>query len=375
MSAAAPQIDDLEGLRKSGRAETFVFLIDSAKRGAMYPNASDYEVTLNTPLRNVFSVSLLSATIPWSCYTVDVGSNTLAYRLTGRSPPQEVTATLTPGNYTLPTLCEALSEALAPLPGALQVTTLSSPPDLSGKVSISSVDAYQVRAKITLRPAGSATVQYSQEATVTAENSSIPLRVEWDAATAPTLVAGAAWEVLVVPLSSADPVRVFQEYSNVAYGADPPVDGGEEGEGLPGTDLAAERVVCATVDVAQGVFRVDSAGVCDVTGTRYALVRMPGIEDLVNQDRVAESGSIVTGGMGVVYSQGWGYASQGFTGFPPRVFFPQDKLSKIRIRIEDDAGRLFNSNGINHMLQISISHLVPQRSDDINLLHKLLQHS
>jgi hypothetical protein len=144
MSAAAPQIDDLEGLRKSGRAETFVFLIDSAKRGAMYPNASDYEVTLNTPLRNVFSVSLLSATIPWSCYTVDVGSNTLAYRLTGRSPPQEVTATLTPGNYTLPTLCEALSEVLAPLPGALRVTTLSSPPDLSGKVSISSVETFEI---------------------------------------------------------------------------------------------------------------------------------------------------------------------------------------------------------------------------------------
>ena len=89
-------------------------------------------------------MSLLSATIPWSCYTVDVGSNNLAYRLTGRSPPQEVTATLTPGNYTLPTLCEALSEALAPLPGALQVTTLSSPPDLSGKVSISSVETFEI---------------------------------------------------------------------------------------------------------------------------------------------------------------------------------------------------------------------------------------
>ena len=89
-------------------------------------------------------MSLLSATIPWSCYTVDVGSNNLAYRLTGRSPPQEVTATLKPGNYTLPTLCEALSEVLPPLPGALRVTTLSSPPDLSGKVSISSVETFEI---------------------------------------------------------------------------------------------------------------------------------------------------------------------------------------------------------------------------------------
>lgn len=455
MAAALP--DDLDALKRYGQAQTFVFLVDSNRRDkAFWPSPSEYEISLSHPLRNVFSVSLLSATIPRSGYTVDASKNTLALSLTSRTPAQAVVVSLEPANYTLPTLCEALNAAFAADAAAssagLSVSPLSSPPDLANKVSISGAEAFALdhsastladalgfadsppagggyasaaaegestaafdgpvpvanfltasdaapiaqafvcsasgaltsaklyavphaqgasSAGVTVAVKSGAVVLATASGTVSAATSSIPLDLVFAAGGGAALVAGTHYSIEVRAASASAPVDAYVELSNVAGDEGVAATGGVGGGGLEGQDPAEPRQLCASVFVAASGQALRSSGVCDLTGARMAVVRMPDIEQLAYEDRYAETG-ILTGGLGVVNLGGWGYSSATFTGFPPRVFHPLTKLSKFRVRIETEAGALFPAQGVNHTLQLAVSYLVPAAADEINLLKKLL---
>lgn len=110
--------------------ETYVFLADSSKRDRiMHPESNEYALQFQIPFQNVCSFSLLDATIPSTHYLVDEGSNTLTYTL--EDDPEVFVLTVTPGNYTMTQLLDALNLQLF---GGVTVDPVSTPVELSNRV-------------------------------------------------------------------------------------------------------------------------------------------------------------------------------------------------------------------------------------------------
>ena len=71
-------MDDIEYLQAHGVEQTYVFLADSSQRDtAVYPTASEYDITFNAPFRNVVKFELLEVNIARTDYLVDSSENTL----------------------------------------------------------------------------------------------------------------------------------------------------------------------------------------------------------------------------------------------------------------------------------------------------------
>ena len=143
-------MDDVQHLLEHGKEESYLFLCDSRLRDLdVFPTPSEYEVTFASPFRNVFSIDLIDATVPRTEYNIDAGRNTLTYALAHplTATADDVnflaavrTATVDPGDYTLPHLVEALNTALGSVAEArgdayaLAVQPASNPTDISNKV-------------------------------------------------------------------------------------------------------------------------------------------------------------------------------------------------------------------------------------------------
>ncbi len=122
-------MDDIRYLAHHSKEESYLFMCDSKSRDVdVFPTPSEYQIAFATPFRNVFSVDLIDATVPRTEYTVEVGRNTLTYAVQGQ-PTRRVA--LSPGDYALPQLVEALNAVLV---DGLRVETLTVPSELSNKV-------------------------------------------------------------------------------------------------------------------------------------------------------------------------------------------------------------------------------------------------
>lgn len=115
-------MDDVQWLRSRGEVveQQFMFVVDSAARDrTAYPTPSDYIVSLPMPLRNVFAVDLVDATIPRTEYSIEKTSNTLLYAPShdhvsaddARAAGRCVTVRIPPGDYTAPLLVDTLNAA------------------------------------------------------------------------------------------------------------------------------------------------------------------------------------------------------------------------------------------------------------------------
>ena len=114
--------DDVHWLKSQGglAEKSFLFVVDSAMRDKLaYPTPSDYVVPLPMPLRNVFSVDLVDATIPRTEYSVERATNTLVIAVTqafatidaARAAGAAVSVSVPPGNYNVLQLIEVIDSA------------------------------------------------------------------------------------------------------------------------------------------------------------------------------------------------------------------------------------------------------------------------
>lgn len=143
-------MDDIEYLQAHGVEQTYVFLADSSQRDtAVYPTASEYDITFNAPFRNVVKFELLEVNIARTDYLVDSSENTLTYSL---DTPTSIatwasdvagnvrTVTVPPGDYNFPQLVDELNSQLANVANAysdatvVQVAQVTTPYDISNKI-------------------------------------------------------------------------------------------------------------------------------------------------------------------------------------------------------------------------------------------------
>ena len=73
-------LEDVDYLLDHSEQQSMLLLIDSAARDVdKYPTASTYTIDLDQPIKNVFGVEILDATVPVSQYNVNKHNNSLAF--------------------------------------------------------------------------------------------------------------------------------------------------------------------------------------------------------------------------------------------------------------------------------------------------------
>ncbi len=75
-------IDDVDFMQEHSVKDSATFLIDSAVRNRRYdPYPSDYTIEFSEPIRNVFGLDILDASIPGTMYNIDYHNNQLRYHV------------------------------------------------------------------------------------------------------------------------------------------------------------------------------------------------------------------------------------------------------------------------------------------------------
>jgi hypothetical protein len=114
-------MDDVETILSKGTDETYIFLVDSAKRDkAAYPTPSEFEVVFNSQFRNITKFEILNVSIPRTDYLVDETERSLTYAIgqptnisTWQSELTQIrTANITPGDYNLSQLIDEMNNQL-----------------------------------------------------------------------------------------------------------------------------------------------------------------------------------------------------------------------------------------------------------------------
>ena len=119
-------MDDIDYLKAHSQRHSYMFYVDSAKRNRqMYPRPNHYQVQFNTPLRNVYSIQVLDASIPRTHYNVDKHNNRLYYK-TDSDVEHHVDIDI--GDYTAQQLLSALNSTLNN--NSIFVDFLSTPPEM-----------------------------------------------------------------------------------------------------------------------------------------------------------------------------------------------------------------------------------------------------
>lgn len=128
-------MDDVHYLRKHASEESFLFVVDSARRDtAVYPEPHEYEVAFNAPFRNVVGLDLIDATLPRTEYLVERGANTLVLD----AGHGKTTVAVPPADYNILQLVEALNAALATAvaPATVLVRPSTTPAELGNRVRL-----------------------------------------------------------------------------------------------------------------------------------------------------------------------------------------------------------------------------------------------
>jgi hypothetical protein len=147
-------MEDVHALQARGSLaeQSFMFVVDSASRNMLaYPSASEYVVDLPVPLRNVFAVDLVDATVPRTEYAVEAGRNAFVYALTHQYRTLEAATNagaarrvhVPPGDYNLPQLAVAFNQALGET-APLRMDFVSDPPEVTNRVRLVCTEPFAV---------------------------------------------------------------------------------------------------------------------------------------------------------------------------------------------------------------------------------------
>jgi len=404
-------MDDINYMRKHAGEESFLFVVDSSRRDtAVFPQPNEYEVTFHAPFRNVVGLDLIDATIPRTEYLLEAGSNTLAYTHAGT----RYAASVDPGDYNLLQLVAALNKVLAP---RLKVEVTATPPEITNKVRFVADAPFSLHvAESTMRKAlglgvagtldssgergilGTATVVKGPLPALSSSPMSPPVRQTFACPSAGTvtevrayvrseaaavvhvavvsaaiqLVAetsvsttGADFEQLTIPISAP---LVAGTYHVILGGAATVFCGGDSPSKATGPPMdglwwkyaswtAGTHALCLDAKMEVDGHVVRPAGVSNLTGEPFVLVRCPEVESQLYRDRAFET---VHAGMGLVKLGNYGFREQrfDFASFPSRKLpTPIAKLSKLTIRLEKGDGSLYDTKGVDHHLVLVIKYL------------------
>lgn len=396
-----------------------MFMVDSRTRDrAAHPEPAEYAIEFSAPFRNVCSFSLVDVTIPRTQYSVDVGTNTLKYKLGG--DPEMFEVTVPPGDYTLPQLCDVLNRLLY---GGLTVEPVSTPYDLTNTVRIfrttggftlfmaesglrtalgfspRTVDVtattqqpatahtgpYVETQTLAVSPTQSVRQHFQAQASGTVqrvavscpESNSLTLRlsVEIQAAGGAVMARGSiapmrTQEAVLDPVPSGALVAGQTYMVVVTANEDAPATGPapsvfvavgtnvgalESGTAPTWTPAADGLKLCCEVTVGAAVYQTTSPNLVDLTGEKVVLVRCPEIESVMFRERFSEKA--YNTGLGYVKMGGLGFRehrSDYYIPFPPRTFHPISKISKLTIRLENTDGTLYQTRGVEHVLLMNI---------------------
>lgn len=79
-------VDDVDFMQEHSEKDSAIFLIDSGNRNRrFYPDPSEYLVHFSEPIRNVFGLDILDASIPGTMYNIDYHNCLLRYYLVSSS--------------------------------------------------------------------------------------------------------------------------------------------------------------------------------------------------------------------------------------------------------------------------------------------------
>lgn len=119
-------MDDIDYLKANSQKHSYMFYVDSAKRNrGAHPDPNQYQVVFNTPLRNVYSIQVLDASVPRTHYNVDTNNNRLYYQITTNDVIYEKYIDVDIGDYNNKQLLDALNSKLQP--DGISVEFLSTP--------------------------------------------------------------------------------------------------------------------------------------------------------------------------------------------------------------------------------------------------------
>ena len=120
-------IEDVHYLRSKSMEESYMFFVDSRSRDhAKWPTPQEYEVHFGTPFKNVYSLSILDASIPRTQYNVDNHNNTLTYAMNMESAK---TIDIPIGDYNDESLIEVINAVFVENNDTLRVQNVSDPAD------------------------------------------------------------------------------------------------------------------------------------------------------------------------------------------------------------------------------------------------------
>jgi hypothetical protein len=72
-------IEDVDYLLENSEPNSLTIFVDSSQRDrTSYPNPSNYVVSFDQPIKNVYGIEILDATVPVTAYTIDTDTNGLA---------------------------------------------------------------------------------------------------------------------------------------------------------------------------------------------------------------------------------------------------------------------------------------------------------
>lgn len=147
-------MDDVHHFIDSAKEESYLFIVDSRMRDtAVHPSPSQYEISFNSPFRNVFGLDLLDATVARTEYLVESNTNTLEYCIgqpdslaawdmgAWATAARRRTVTLEPGDYNIAQFVEHLNARLREVAAgageaALKCSTSTNPAEINNRITL-----------------------------------------------------------------------------------------------------------------------------------------------------------------------------------------------------------------------------------------------
>lgn len=135
-------MDDVHYMSRFAKEESFLFLVDSAKRDAnTYPSPSQYSMEFHAPFRNVVGLDLIDASVPRTEYNVPKG--TLSVSMPSLSP-SSIQISIDRGDYNISQLVAALNSAMLTAGVPIIVSPETNPAEISNKLRFESADMFSL---------------------------------------------------------------------------------------------------------------------------------------------------------------------------------------------------------------------------------------
>lgn len=415
-------IEDIQYLKKHGRQESYLFLVESSLRNkAFWPTPSEYVVDFKSPFRHVYGVDVLDGYIPRTQYRVSERNNRFTYSI---GSGDWKTLVIDPANYEIEQLVREMNTSEDWKQNNFSVRTLSNPEDLKEKVIFTCPLSFSINAS----------VQYSAREVLGFANPVIPARNDGLDIFESERTAAATTQILnfdstqLTEISTVDVSVITETFSivlpheihEISLEAEPSVtsiyfeiqdadetvydsgtmtfedhyQGGKfvvkktEHANAWNTEmpLLANKTYSLIFRTPEGetmtvrqtqdgnacvglrayTYQLIPPGLYNLTGERFVQLRCREIEQYLYRTRVYDTGEGLAH-PGLAKFQLGLYGSHeherfDYRSFPPRDFHPIGKLSSLTFRFECNDGTLYDFKGIDHNMTIVIRYWAVRES-------------